>query len=193
MTRRFCRSGWRWLAILSVATSSARSDCDDDRYRRWARFRMLGVLARRHHRDCPSPGHSTRQAWWNLWPVSPISLTVERNVLASHAMSAKVQAGALGKRFNSSSDGANSCAWPGTSTKSMSRPAASQTPTILLPNPPLERPRAWLSPLVLRLNRRLTSLVCSVALRPPSDVPAQSCHRCRQKPVLARPRQPRAP
>jgi len=46
----------------------------------------------------------------------------------------------LGKRFNNSSEGANSWAWPGTNTKSMSRPAVSQTPTILLPNPPLERP-----------------------------------------------------
>ena len=56
-----------------------------------------------------------------------------------------------------------------------------------------ERPKACVSPPVLRLNRKLMSSVCSVSLRPPSDAPAQPCHRCRQKPVLALPRQPRAP
>jgi hypothetical protein len=107
--------------------------------------------------------------------IAPISLAAERNVFASHAMSANpslacsvAQAGALGKHFNSGGEGANSCAGPGINTKSLSRPAASQTPTILQPNPPLERPGAWLSPLVLRLNRGLTSSVCSVALRSPS-------------------------
>ncbi len=39
-------------------------------------------------------------------------------------------------------DGASSCAWPGASRKSTSRPAASQTPTIFVPSPPRERPSA---------------------------------------------------
>ena len=142
-------------AILSDVTNSVRSGCDSDRYRR----DMVRVV-------------SCLYATAHLWPGSPISRAAERNAFASLAVSANVQAGAFGKRFSSSREGASSCAWPGTSTKSTSRLAAPQAPRFAAKSA-LERPRAWLSPLVLRLNRRLKSSVCSVALRaPPSDVPA---------------------
>lgn len=74
--------------------------------------------------------------------MDPMARHSERNSLASHAMSASAQNGASGKRRISVKDGANSCACPGVSTKSTNRPAASHTPTILVPRPPRERPSA---------------------------------------------------
>lgn len=74
--------------------------------------------------------------------MDPMARHSERNSLASHAMSASAQDGASGKRRISVKDGANSCACPGVSTKLTNRPAASRTPTILVPRPPRERPSA---------------------------------------------------
>ncbi len=101
------------------------------------RLRLLSILARRHDRD----------------RTHRLGSRAELRRIAGHV--SKAQAGAFGRRFSNCKEGASSCAWPGTRTKSTSRPAASQTPTILLLNPPLERPRAWAFSPVLRLSRRL--------------------------------------
>jgi pimeloyl-ACP methyl ester carboxylesterase len=96
----------RMVAGVLCQTVAHRPENPDVMYNSGRDVRAPELMARR-----PEVTMGTIEAYLhNLTGVAPIARAAERNSLASHAMSAKAQAGALGRRFNSSSEAANSCA-----------------------------------------------------------------------------------